>query len=731
MANSYYCSFYDLFNNPIVDKDGNEMVINTIIIPIIQRDYAQGRTSPEVVRIREKFLTTISESLVNNEKLNLDFVYGDIDENGNLTPLDGQQRLTTLFLLHWYAAKKDKVDYLQYKFLNNFSYETRASSRDFCKELVKFNFDSTNEKLSETIINESWFPLDWKNDQTISSMLVMIDCINEKFKKIDNLWDKITNINPITFYFLPIKGLGLSDELYIKMNSRGKPLTRFEHFKAELEAQLNSYDNEYGKIIAKKIDQNWTDMLWEYRDNNQIDNLFLNLFKFICDLICYKEGNSTSNRSYDEFDLIDLYFSTSSMNLKEHIDLFQNIFDAFSMYNGKTNELFSKFLSKEHELNKTKVYGLTDLDLFQDCLYNYMDKDSIRRSRSFPLSKFTLFYAFVVYVLNKNEITENQMIERIRVINNLIDNSTDEIGSDSENREGGNRLPAVIKQIESIIKNGIILELNVLGINFNKEQLIEEKEKFDWRKNNQKYINDLNELEDNEIIHGQMSIIELNKPNRFKKFIELFSCDLDKINCTLLTVGNYYRIENGWRYLLGTKSKEYAFNVWRDILHKSRAANFDQTKEILNKFLDDNATFTNSNLDVIIDNFLKECENKSLFDWRYYFIKYESFRPDRYGKYFIKANTNNYEIMTIYAKSYTSQNSYQPFLYEINKNLLDRDKYGERLIIGDNYLYCEKNGYFLRDKDNNIIKSLLINQNSDMIDTEDRILKYKSNPIQL
>jgi hypothetical protein len=65
----------------------------------------------------------------------------------------------------------------------------------------------------------------------------------------------------ITFYFLPIKDMGLTDELYIKMNSRGKPLTQFEHFKAELERELRKIDEPTAKRIIKKIDLDWTDML--------------------------------------------------------------------------------------------------------------------------------------------------------------------------------------------------------------------------------------------------------------------------------------------------------------------------------------------------------------------------------------------------------------------------------------------------------------------------------------
>jgi hypothetical protein len=41
--------------------------------------------------------------------LNLDFIYGSMESHrpSDFLPLDGQQRLTTLFLLHWYMAWRD------------------------------------------------------------------------------------------------------------------------------------------------------------------------------------------------------------------------------------------------------------------------------------------------------------------------------------------------------------------------------------------------------------------------------------------------------------------------------------------------------------------------------------------------------------------------------------------------------------------------------------------------
>ena len=106
-----------------------------IEIPIIQRDYAQGRIGKE--HLRKRFLEQLKSAL-DSERITLDFVYGNIeDKTDAFCPIDGQQRLTTLWLLHWYIAfrreelqKKEVRDTLQ-----KFTYETRISSREFCFQL--------------------------------------------------------------------------------------------------------------------------------------------------------------------------------------------------------------------------------------------------------------------------------------------------------------------------------------------------------------------------------------------------------------------------------------------------------------------------------------------------------------------------------------------------------------------------------------------------------------------
>lgn len=386
-------TFIDIFNTEFMVGE-DTVQLKKIIIPIIQRDYAQGRRDEESSKVRTRFLKSLYEAVI-EIPITLDFVYGDIDENGIMTPLDGQQRLTTLFLLHWYAAKRGNVKAEDYEFLKNFSYETRYSARDFCSYLIDFE-PSFLMAVSKEIMDQSWFPLDWNKDSTIAAMLTMLDAIQVKFEAVDGLWEKL-NEDAISFYFLPIKDMGLTDELYIKMNSRGKPLTTFEHFKAELEHEIKQIDDEICKRVMKKIDIDWTDMLWRYRGaDNVIDDEFLRYLRFICDIICYKNGGTMQGKRLTEFDLLDEYFAAKNEKAEENILLMESFFDVWCINNLKEqpSSFITRFISTRHEPDKIMFENKPDL--FDDCLRNYADVHG-GRNRAFPLNRIILLYAVVVY----------------------------------------------------------------------------------------------------------------------------------------------------------------------------------------------------------------------------------------------------------------------------------------------------------------------------------------------
>lgn len=702
------------------EVDGETVRLQKIMIPKIQRDYAQGRTDPEIARIRSRFLDALYQA-VTGRPITLDFVYGDISRDGVLVPLDGQQRLTTLFLLHWYTAKKEKVPQSECAFLERFSYETRPSAREFYGLLVKYEPDFT-ARLSDSIIDQRWFPLDWKKDPTVSSMLVMLDDIQRKFAGLDGIWERLKD-GAISFYFLPVKDMGLTDELYIKMNSRGKPLTRFEHFKAELERSLKAYDEGTARRIGEKIDRDWTDLLWRYRgENNIMDDEFLRYFKFVCDVICYQAGDTPQGKSWDEFDLIREYFSPQSEDISGHIKTLEDYFDCWCSLSEKESPLdfLGRFISHVHEPGKIQLDTRYEIDIFRDCLRTYTSVSG--RNRQFPLNRIVLLYAVIVYLLHRDTVSEAQFARRLRIVNNLIQNSDFEI-SDSTVRTSGNRMPAILTQVDSIMTTGRINEK--IERSFNQYQLTEEATKIDWVEQHPADAERLYALEDHPLLQGQIAILGLEKAALFESFAKLFQCHWDKVDCALMATGFYPQKEqNGWRYQFGTSSRVNQ-TAWRDLFHKSSNAGFDETRRILSELLLKCTSFTDSELSQISNQYIQTCEAAKRYPFQYYYIKYPSFRPASYGKYCNEAGTQ-YKFCAMQTRAYLSTNSYIPWLKEADEVHLSKDDLGRRLSFSDAYLVCESNGYVLRKtEDTTELERVVIPQDEHGVDTDDRIVRLK------
>lgn len=245
-----------------------------IRIPKIQRDYAQGRQNAKVNGIRKTFVHSLL--LVVKGKIpatELDFVYGST-RKGAYEPLDGQQRLTTLFLLHWMFGEDLSDPDNRRKSL--FTYETRNTSCEFCDELVQhqsavFMSEAQERNSIPSIIiqKRDWFKWEWQYDPTICSMLVMIDSIYEETgKEFDwtaNLSEFRANLKSITFNNLNLGEFGLSDELFIKMNARGKQLSDFDSLKSTLEEELqiqqSETDTEGKSLASASIEKTWRSMM--------------------------------------------------------------------------------------------------------------------------------------------------------------------------------------------------------------------------------------------------------------------------------------------------------------------------------------------------------------------------------------------------------------------------------------------------------------------------------------
>lgn len=322
-------SFIDIF-----DKYGY-----TILVPAIQRDYAQGRSTAKATKIRKDFVEELIDYIFDENSHSLDFIYGD-DNNKFFIPLDGQQRLTTLWLLHLYlgcmTGRKEQIK----KFI--FNYETRDSSARFCKKLLenadkllileklkKKHENKEKYKPSEIIKDEDWWFTKWPDDPTISGILTMLDEIDnqfydykkgeqeeERYVKIIEAGEKLfdNQTKPIVFQFMPLNGIHDIDDLYIKMNARGLELTPFEIFKSKLIEDVEKhFDSNEEKVFKSNIDVKWSDTLWKYRgkDDKNIDVFLERTFR----VIIANEGSLSTTATTLNGENLDYIFEANNKHL--------------------------------------------------------------------------------------------------------------------------------------------------------------------------------------------------------------------------------------------------------------------------------------------------------------------------------------------------------------------------------------------------------------------------------
>ena len=585
-----------------------------ISIPIIQRDYAQGRK--DAATIRDKFLDEIFNRLDNDENLFLDFVYGNIEDD-KFIPIDGQQRLTTLFLLYLYFAKKEKKDC---EYLKGFTYETRSSSREFCGRLVNADIDFSKDEISADIKNYSWFMPFWENDPTVKSMLVMLDAIHDKFKN-STFYDRLENIK---FSFLELKEFGLTDDLYIKMNARGKPLSEFENFKAEFEKELS-------QDIKAKLDNQWLDLFWGLKDNDEenidlssVDKRYMAFFKGVASnftVLDIKDTKGAKDFDFDEFDMLDTleFFSSNKNNVTNVIKILNELYEV-SNY-----ELLKNFTDTSKDITyetRVKFFALSmflinfGAQKLGGDFYKEYERITSKVARDFNIDSILKLRQVFEFI---NEICEKCESEDIF---KLLEGFDD-------------KRPESFKTID-----------------FYKWQ---EKKKLKLMQSDTRWIDAINKAEKQDKYLGSnlTFLIDFaeNDVEKFKKYHEKFYDIFQEgkesflFQRALLTKGDYL-VERGYGY----GGEYFSFcnfnNNPRDKDDNWRSLFFNKDKsQILKELLEDER-----NLEKTIDDFDKT-------DWRYYFIKYPQIL--KYCRnFFIQKNG---EMIRVLTKSLSS--SYQAEYY--------------------------------------------------------------------
>jgi hypothetical protein len=644
----YRTSFHAMFGEqvdtaPPVDK---------VEIPLIQRDYAQGREDLQTSAIRNRFLNALHTALTENTPVGLDFIYGEV-RNGTFQPLDGQQRLTTLFLLHWYLASRcGKLDDTPQ--WHEFTYATRPSARLFCQRLVR-NAPPADLAVppSEWVTDQSWYLHLWRFDPTIRAMLVTLDAIARLFsdQNAETLWDRlIDDTQPaIWFQLLPIDEMGMAEDLYIKMNSRGRPLTSFEAFKAHLGALVaeGGIDADFGH----KIDGAWTDLLWPYRGHNDIvDDEFMRFFDFLIEVCEWNEDRIRGEEALTPEQRIDILLTKSNPRRQEHL---QFIIDAFDMLvaGPPVWQLFSELFAAGTAGERVRLFGADSTDLFHACCERYGTTRG--PTRLFSLTDSLLLYAVLVHrILGTDEI-----LSRLRTLRNVNEASQFEMRVTN--------MPKLIGEVRAFTKSGDLVDLAT----FNQNQVKDETLKRELLGLHPEFGATVARLEDHTILRGTLSAFELDTSIevRAQAFEDVFEPELwPVLTGALIAMGEYQRdYPNSDHHRFGSPTTE---GVWRLLLvDRGDREALAKVRSVVGNLLDRVAASTEDTeaaLKEITNEFLDQRIAESHYDWRYYLARYPTMREGNSGIYYGAEGRLGYEL-TMLRKTMQSSWYRDAYLYAI------------------------------------------------------------------
>ena len=443
----------------------------SIIIPKVQRDYAYGRQEEKVQDVLDGMLTSIIEAVRDDSNNILDFVYGGTyvhksDKKAGLIPLDGQQRLTTLFLLHFYASllgdeDENPIEQNDVEILTKFRYETRQSATEFCTNLIRNirpnlikDYKPKNKSIKALIVDDALYLSTYDSDPTIMSMLNVLDKIEKKCAELGVLslnpclWKRLMERRNIELYKLSLDNFGLTDDLFIKMNARGKKLTAFEIFKSDMIAAIKKVDENLKDEFSKDMDTKWIDIVWDYTDKaindkrqplditNDADTKYSMLFHNIFRVEFYRRNLGVSG--LEEQDI------NSMLKDKEGVTSVIDMFDV--LYSIHKNEGFKDLWYKYFYFSEDVVGNDNLIRLFWKQKHSSVFELAMLGELSVP----EVVYMYSMYLLYKKGTDENSMKRCLRIIRNLMTANVRAVDARTD------KLPGFLVEVKYVVDhNGI------------------------------------------------------------------------------------------------------------------------------------------------------------------------------------------------------------------------------------------------------------------------------------
>lgn len=298
--------------------------IEQIIIPEIQRDYVWQKANVEKLltsiydaykskKVNQITISNNNEPISNhiighlqqeydrlkfNHKIGFIYAYHDHEFAGKFFLIDGQQRITTLYLLLLILYKKSnlKKDFQELYFQDGklkVDYRVREASHDFLTDFIIHILSESSIDFTKT---KKYYKNEYQYDETIKNILANYRVIDEFIKnkittknnddenkkELDNFLKYIENFIELNYFDTHLSEQG--EQLYIYMNSRGENLSYQEIIKSEIINKISAGDDTQKAEHKKKAGKNWEDwqnFFWQKEHRKKNENADIGFQEFL------------------------------------------------------------------------------------------------------------------------------------------------------------------------------------------------------------------------------------------------------------------------------------------------------------------------------------------------------------------------------------------------------------------------------------------------------------------
>jgi hypothetical protein len=406
--------------------------IESIIIPEIQRDYVWGKdqidgllkslfddynnfmASCSNVNIQIDDNESIQNSLLNHYKsikfgssIGFIYAYSDREYPDKYFLIDGQQRLTTIYLLITVIASMDeefKIVFNKLYFSNQKSfieYRVREASLLFLNKAISEIIESGQFELKDKF----WYYDFYKSDKTIQSTINALQIIksNIEYYKINICSFKDYLLDYVQFWYFDTNISEQGEELYVYMNARGTAMQSNENLKAELLSQIDSKKQKEKNEWGTKWEI-WQDTFWLIRgENENADNVFNEFTYCIAGLQNIKLGLNINIEKNDKPTHLQLLKCFDSNGL----EILENYVGAFELLLGKELEDFCTY----RKLYSVWIKSIREIirQVFNKNFTNWFANID-DQNRSTERNRMVLVWSVLDYLMKKNTIDTDTII---------------------------------------------------------------------------------------------------------------------------------------------------------------------------------------------------------------------------------------------------------------------------------------------------------------------------------